>query len=1847
MNKFSTFLDVLQYRAIHQSEQIAYTFLLNGETQSVNLTYRELERKAQTIAVQLQDRVKVPGSRILLLFSPGLDFITAFFGCLYAGFVAVPAYLPRRNQKMSRLQAIVSDAQASAVLTTTSELTNIKSQLVQNSELSAIHWLAIDKIDRDCASDWQSPSVSSDTLAFLQYTSGSTETPKGVMITHGNLLHNEQIIQRAFGHTDNSIGVGWLPLFHDMGLIGNVLQPLYSGIPCFLMSPIAFLQKPIRWLQAISRYKATTSGGPNFAYELCVRHTTSEQRNELDLSSWEVAFTGAEPIRADVLKRFTSTFADCGFRPEAYYPCYGMAETTLFVSGGLKTQPPVICQIERTALEKNKVIVATDARSDIQKIEIVGCGRSWLDTEIAIVEPKSLTRLTDGQVGEIWVSSPSVASGYWNRPLQTKDTFHAYLDTDKKPYLRTGDLGFLQDGELFVTGRLKDLIIILGRNHYPQDIELTVEQSHPALRLNCGAVFSVEIAGVEQLVIVQEVKRTHLRKLNGNDAIAAIRKEVAQEHDLQAFAILLLKTGKLPKTSSGKVRRSACRDGFLAGSLDSVADWSINPQYKNHFRHLTSEVESLWQKLQANNLPANSLESKNQQLLAQLPAVNDQAKSKNIEAIKTWLLTKIAEHIQISPIEIDIHQPLAQYGLNSLTAVRISGQLQEWLGREFSPTLLYDYPTLESLTQHIADKTSASKGFTPQKIQIESKEGIEEIAIVGMGCRFPKANNPDAFWQLLRNGVDAITEVSASRWNNYACYGGFLEQVDRFDPQFFGISPREAKSMDPQQRLLLEVSWEALEHAAKVPDELAGSQTGVFFGISNFDYSQLQFGLNTSLDAYSGTGNAFSIAANRLSYILDLRGPSWAVDTACSSSLLAVHQACQSLRQGECDLALAGGVNLILSPQLTVSFEQAGMMAADGRCKSFDKDADGYVRGEGCGVVVLKCLSDALRDGDRILAIVKGSAVNQDGRSNGLTAPNGAAQQAVIRQAIANAGITPAQIGYVETHGTGTFLGDTIELNSLKEVLVKECSHRQPCAIGSVKTNIGHLEAAAGIAGLIKVVLSLLHKEKFPHLHLKQRNPHISFENTLIEIPTQLQPWSSDEQLRLAGISAFGFGGTNTHIILQEAPKLRNEEKGRQGDWKNLERPLEILTLSAKSEAGLIELAQKYQAFLVNNPNESLADLCFTANTGRNHFNNRLAILAESTTKLQQQLNAYLNNQETPCIFSSQTKDKQKIAFLFTGQGSQYAGMGKQLYNTQPVFRNALNKCAEILDSYLDKPLSNILFLESDASSPINQTQYTQPALFAIEYSLYQLWQSWGIKPNIVMGHSIGEYVAATVAEVFSLEDALKLVAHRGRLMQQLPAGGEMLSVMASAEAIAELIAPYRDKVTIAAINGRESTVISGVAKVIENISEKLEIQGTKTKQLQVSHAFHSPLMKPMLGEFTAVAEGITYHAPKIPFISNVTGAREGENVTQPGYWIDHVCKPVKFAEGMETLQKEGYSIFLEVGAKPILLGIGRQCMPGDYSLWLPSLRPAYSDWQQMLQSLAELYVRGVKINWLGFDNGYVRSKVSLPTYPFQRQRYWIETDSNLTYKKPLLLNRNNFHPLLGQRLHLAGSKEQVRFECQINASQPTYLKDYYVFSKSVFPTTAYLEIALAAGSTLFHSDSLILEDIVIQQALILPEDEIKTIQVVLTQQELQTYNFEIFSLDSDSSESEPTWTLHAEGKLLAGDKNIEPKTTDLKSIKEEYHQQILPQGFYQEYQDRGIDYGSSFQAVKQLWHSKGKALAQIQLPETLVSQATTYRLHPVLLDASFQVLAAALNQKERNTYLPVNIKRRRCWIEV
>ncbi|RQH10614.1 MgcI [Okeania hirsuta] len=1137
------------------------------------------------------------------------------------------------------------------------------------------------------------------------------------------------------------------------------------------------------------------------------------------------------------------------------------------------------------------------------------------------------------------------------------------------------------------------------------------------------------------------------------------------------------------------------------------------------------------------------------------------------------------------------------------------------------------------------------------KLEMMERSRSEAIAIIGIGCRFPgNANTPESFWELLSNGKDSVREIPLERWDidsyydpnpdtpgkMYIRHAALVEQVDRFDPQFFGISGKEAHSLDPQQRFILEVTWEALERSGIDPQQLENTQTGVFLGIGQNDYANLGFSQVENISPYDATGNGFCFAAGRLSYFLGLQGPSIAIDTACSSSLVAIHEACQSLRQGESNLALAGGVQLILSPQVTTALSKLKALSPDGKCKTFDAAADGYGRGEGCGIVVLKRLSDAVKDGDNIQAVIRGSAVNHDGPSSGLTVPNKLAQEKLIQQALKAAKVEPGQVSYVEAHGTGTSLGDPMEVRALTSVFEQGRDGENPLHIASVKTNIGHLEAAAGIAGVIKVVLQLQNQKIAPHLHFVNPSPYIDWENTPVKVPTELTPWQSSGDKRIAGVSSFAISGTNAHIVLEEAPREGNRQQATGNSEDYLERSVHLLTLSAKTEKSLEDLVSSYQNYLEFYPDLAIADVCYTANTGRAHFNYRIAIITSEQKELIEKLLDWKTKKEVVGVYSGQpdgSSQSPKIAFLFTGQGSQYVNMGRQLYETQPTFRQALDLCDQILQAYLEVPLLEVIYTkDAQKSSVLDQTAYTQPALFSIEYALAKLWESWGIKPNVALGHSVGEYVAATVAGVFSLEDGLKLIAMRGKLMQQLPSGGEMVSLLASESQVIEAIGEYSSKVAIAAINGPKSIVISGEREAITAICSKLKSQRVKSKKLQVSHAFHSPLMEPMLAEFAAVAQEVTYSQPRISLISNVTGEKIGAEIATPEYWVGHVREPVRFAQSMKTLNEQGYQLFLEIGPKPILLGMGSRCVPEESSgMWLPSLRPGGNDWQQILSSLGQLYLQGVKVDWSGFDRDYVRQKVILPTYPFQREKYWVETANYQTSSATKL------HPLINRKFQSPLSKD-IFFESEFSTNALPFLADHRIYEKVVVPGASHISLLLASASLTYSATGCQLEDILFPQALAIPEQGMRNVQVALTPQD-SLYSFQVISFDSSDNNY---WAVHATGKIYPTNASQTHSLETIAEIQSRCSQKIESTEIYQSLWDRQVQLRQSFRWIHQVWLGEGEILCQMKVPETILD-ALKYQIHPALIDSCFQSVAAlnlSLSGDQSETFVPFSIEK-------
>jgi acyl transferase domain-containing protein len=875
----------------------------------------------------------------------------------------------------------------------------------------------------------------------------------------------------------------------------------------------------------------------------------------------------------------------------------------------------------------------------------------------------------------------------------------------------------------------------------------------------------------------------------------------------------------------------------------------------------------------------------------------------------------------------------------------------------------------------------------------------EPVAIVGVGVRLPGGvNTADAYWRLLIDGTDAISEVPASRWDASSFhdadpdtpgkivsrFGGFIDRVDEFDAPFFGITPREAASIDPQQRLLLEVAWEALEHAGQAPDRLAGTNTGVFIGLSSTDYltTQLKFVEPADIDPYLATGGHPSVASGRLSYVLGLQGPSLTIDTACSSSLTAVHLAVQSLRLGECRVALAGGVSLMLLPELSVNFSRAHMLAPDGRCKTFDARADGYVRSEGCALIVLKRLSDALTDGDRMLAVIKGTAVNQDGRSSGLTVPNGPAQEAVIKEALRRGAMSPDQIDYVEAHGTGTALGDPVELRALGGVFAAGRDGQRRLLVGSVKTNLGHLEAAAGVAGIIKVALALDRQVIPPHLHFHTPTPHVDWHALALDVPSKPTPWARSEHERSAGVSSFGFSGTNAHVVLSEAPRAAETPAIAQ-------RPAHVLTVSAKTDDALRAAAGRLSAFIAERPTR-FADICHTMNTGRTHFPERAAIVAGTAAAARDALNALAAGTTAGVARGSvRSSRRPEVAFLFSGQGYEQAGMGRQLFETQPLFRQSLERCDEILRRH-DVPLLSLLYGADQAR--LHEPRYTQPVLCAFGFALAELWRSWGVEPALVAGHSLGEDIAACVAGVFTLEQGLEMVAARARVMHANLPEGAMAAVFAPAGDVEQILQQTGIAVSIGAINGPQHVVISGTPDAIAAAVTACERVGLKARAVPVPRACHSPAMDAVLGEIERLAAAMTLSPPRLAFASTLTGRLAGAaELTNPAYWRRHVRETVRFGDALQSLHDAGARIFVEIGPNGSLSSMGRRMFDAGDLAWLPSLKRDGRDWDHILATLSELYARGLPIDWDAVDAGCGFVKLEAPTYPFQRQRYWSD----------------------------------------------------------------------------------------------------------------------------------------------------------------------------------------------------------------------------------------------------------------
>lgn len=1421
----TTLIDLICNYPDEKSEQTALTFLDVSAEQMFNLTYRELAERSRAHGAVLQQHLDVP-QVVLIALDNTADFVMVFMGCLLAGLIAVPVPAPRSKLDKRGLARVADIAQvAGAALIVTDK--TVAMALAKTPELTGKP-LSIEQLQSELNTEPFKPlAITPDNTAYVQFTSGSTAQPKGVRLTHGNVIASLAMMSSIYRHPEALCIVGWLPMYHDMGLVGHLLTTLYERGRAVLMPPAAFLSKPERWFKAIYDYQANACAAPTFAFAHCVKKI---KQSSYDLSSMKSVYVGSEFVSVPNLNAFADKFAKNGFERSSFVPVYGLAEATLLAAGGGERLPQMLDSI-----------IEYSSNERAAKRQLLGYQ----------INPQLPIKIIDGN--HVVVGGDAVTDCYW------PDNMESCCMVAGECYFRTGDLGFIKNNRLYLTGRDNDTLIVRGINHHAEDLEYSVQARLGQHHGETACIAPCNNEG-EQLVVIQEASR-HIKAKEAQSLKQQISAILTDEHGITPQDVILIASGTLPRTLNHKISRCSALEKQQTNQLKQIV------YAQNNSNTATSETSS-------------------------------------------------------------------------------------------------------------CDDTG------------------EPIAIVAMACRFPAGcDTPEKFWSLLSEGQDGISEVPQTRWDNDKFYhpqpampgktntrwAGFVDDIDQFDPQFFGISPTEAIEIDPQQRMLLETSWRLFEAAGQTRDDLKNSDTGVFVGISTNDYLYMKIKLTPgmeSFNAYSGLGNANSIAANRLSYLFDFKGPSMAIDTACSSSLTALHLAAQSVKNGECRQAIAGGVNALISPGPTISLSQFGMMAPDGRCKTFDSRADGYVRAEGCALVMLKRKSDALQDGDEVLGYIRASALGQDGHSSGITHPNSDAQAQLIQRCLNKGKIEPSDITYLEAHGTGTSAGDPIEINKLREIYGDGDTE---CHVGSVKASIGHLEAGAGIASVLKILLMLRHQQIPPQLHLQQLNPAIHLEGSRLSIPQQLIPWQSQGP-RIAALSSFGFGGALAHMVIEQAPAPQAPSpEVANGD-------VALFTLSAPTPEALFKQAEVYLQWLPTKSNDSLKSICYTQACHRSDFPARYASTIKSTEALIHELQQFTRFKP-----NTAANNPTQAAFLFTGQGQNYHKMGYALYRRFNVFKAAFDRCCEVYDELSEnRPAQSLKqqVFECLEDAPVDASTY-QCHLFAVQYSLCQLWHSLGIQPQVMVGHSVGEFALAVNAGCMSMEDALQLLYWRGQLVESV-AEGAMLSLSCDRETAEKLLPEW----AVAAQNSPRNTVISGNTMQIEQALVDAEEQGIIAKKLRTNRAFHSPMMAEIVNAFVEKAATISYSAPTIPWISTVTGTLQ-RTAPNAEYWGCHLRQTVLFEPAIRAMGEP--ATLIEIGPGATSMALLSETLDIKNSLLLRSVSRPKADRTEtatLLDSISKLYCHGYPINWGSFYATETYHRIDLPAQNFNRKRYWIKNAS-------------------------------------------------------------------------------------------------------------------------------------------------------------------------------------------------------------------------------------------------------------
>ena len=1552
--------------------------LVQGNDSDIFLSYEEILEKAMLCLGALQEKGIKQDDFAIISFQNNIDFIICFWACVLGGIVVVPISTPSafkgKNASLEKLINVWNTLEKPVIISDASIINGMKNNELY-SECQEMNMLDI-SILRENTTKGKMNLSEIEKTAFVQFSSGSTNTPKGVILTHKNLLTNIEGIIESGGLTSEDRVLSWMPYYHDMGLIGFHISLIALGMFQINMNPMKFVKRPTLWFDLISKHKITMTSSPNFGYRLLLRKVKDKHLKEWDLSSLRLIFNGAEPISMPLVNEFMEKLSGCNLSETSMFMVYGMAEACLAVAFPPVNSKPLSHFISRNSLvNKSKVEEVEESAKDA--LQVADEGYPVAGMQVRVVNDDGEI-VPENVLGEIQIKGDNVTKGYINNPEATAKSF-------QDDWLKTGDTGFIIDGRLCVTGRIKDIIFVNGQNFFAHDIEFKLEEIEG---VETGKVvvggWHDEKEGREKIAIFSSlrVKEDELKSFYGN-----MLSKISETFGIYIDFVVLVKA--IPKTTSGKVRRFMLVQSFLDNEF---ADSTLN----------SSELLL--------NIEEKAEETDEDESLA-LNISRDKIK-------EIW-----ADVLDRPAQSIGYNQSFFSLGGTSIKAVQVLGMLEDELDITLGHDILINCRTINEMEEYLKNFSESNSVLTnvDEKILGEVEED-DEIAVIEMSCRFPEASSPEEFWNNIVSGKCSISEVPEDRWDvskyysksgdkakTYCKTGAFIDKPFDFDAKFFNISDEEAAVMDPQQRIILELVFEILERAGYSKKKVSGESISLYIGAGTNTYQEYHFNtLNMSslknFDSFNSLSkevqesileewknklgvtefhtnllvdNILNMIAARTSQEFNFKGPSMVVDTACSSSLVTIHLACEALKKGECELAIAGGINLLLTPTPYIYLSNAGALSTSGISRVFDAKADGLVPGEGAGLVLLKPLKKALKDKDKVLAVIKASAINNDGHSIGVMAPNPDGQREVIESLYVKNGINPRDIQYIEAHGTGTKIGDPSEVRALSNAFKRWNPESNSMAIGSVKANIGHLLNGAGIASFIKVILAINNKTMPPNVNLDELNPSIKFDKTPFYTMLEARKWEVQEgKMRKAAVNSFGFGGTNCHMVLEEAPN----EIIPAVEVQDYSRSKHALNLSANSKKSLQLKISNLVKYLKTSKKNNLGDICYTENVLRTSFNKyRYSVVSESIEDL-------MNKLQNIKVEEFNGDVQHKVALMFTGQGSQYVGMGRELYNKLPIFKGYVDECSEAFYPYLNEKITDLIYSDKADESILAQTNITQPVVFTMDYAFGRLLMDLGIKPAYMLGHSVGEWAAACLADIITLEDAAKIVSARGKLMGSIKSSGCMCAVFTSSEKLETLCKEFEGAVWIAAYNGTHQ-VISGDEGDVDRFCSNLLKEGIGFKKLKVSQAFHTPLMEPILDAFREVLKEVKFNSPKIPVISNITGKIMDE-AFDTEYWINHILSSVKFEQSIKYLFDKAVDVLIECGPDRVLsrMASGVQTQSARTILSLSDRKMESFD--VCLTALSSLFTLGFNVDFEKFESEIYYNKLQLPSYPFERKTY-------------------------------------------------------------------------------------------------------------------------------------------------------------------------------------------------------------------------------------------------------------------